>query len=97
MSGAVGLDLRYPIGTLFAVLGLIIGGYGLATNGDVSHYARSEAININLWWGLVMLVFGLLLLVLARRGGPTVRPAANSPEGLATEAREHRRGLEHER
>ena len=36
--------------------------YGLADGDDPAHYARSLAVNINLWWGLVMLVFGLALL-----------------------------------
>jgi hypothetical protein len=62
MSGSTGLDVRLPIGGLFTALGLLLTGYGLATAGDASHYARSLSININLWWGLVMLVFGLTLL-----------------------------------
>lgn len=62
MSGSTGLDVRLPIGGLFTALGLLLTGYGLATAGDPSHYARSLSININLWWGLVMLVFGLTLL-----------------------------------
>ena len=62
MSGAAGLDVRLPIGGLFTALGLLLGGYGLATAGDPSHYARSLSVNINLWWGLVMLAFGLTLL-----------------------------------
>lgn len=60
MTGASGLDIRLPIGGLFVVLGVLVGGYGVATGGDTARYAVSEGININLWWGLVMLVFGLL-------------------------------------
>jgi len=56
------LDLRIPIGILFSVLGLILGGYGLLTNGS-EIYARSLSININLWWGAALLVFGLLMLI----------------------------------
>ena len=63
MSGSAGLDVRLPIGGLFTALGLLLAGYGLATAGDESHYARSLSVNINLWWGLVMLAFGLTLLV----------------------------------
>ncbi len=67
MSGDVtSLDIRVPIGALFGVLGLILAGYGLATNGDAAQYAPSGGVNINLWWGLAMLVFGVALLVLAR-------------------------------
>ncbi|HVE79884.1 MAG TPA: hypothetical protein VNA89_13545 [Gemmatimonadaceae bacterium] len=96
MSGATGLDLRYPIGALFTVLGVVVGGYGLATAGDAALYARSLSVNINVWWGAVMLVFGAALLLAARRASRSAgaRPAAASPEGRATEAREKRTGLE---
>jgi membrane protein implicated in regulation of membrane protease activity len=97
MSGATGFDIRLPIGGLFTVLGLLVGGYGLATAGDAASYARSLGININLWWGLVMLALGVLLLAAAsharRRAG--ARLAADTPEGRATEEREHRLGIEH--
>ena len=95
MSGAGGLDIRIPIGGLFSALGLLLGGYGLATMGQTDRYAISAGININLWWGLAMLVFGLVLLKVATSArAPSVRPAAESQEGRATEEREHSRGLE---
>jgi hypothetical protein len=96
MSGATGLDIRLPIGGLFTVLGLLIGGYGLATTGDPGRYAASLGVNINLWWGLVMLVFGVLLLLAAShaRRRAAARPAGETPEGTATEERERRLGLE---
>jgi hypothetical protein len=96
MSAPVEMDLRLPIGGLFALLGVLIGGYGIATNGDASHYEQSLGVNINLWWGLVMLVFGTVMLLLAfrARGRGSVRAAQLSPEGQATEEREHRSGLE---
>ena len=62
MSSSSGLDVRIPIGGLFTALGLLLGGYGLATDGDATQYGRSLSVNINLWWGLVMLAFGLVLL-----------------------------------
>ena len=89
------LDVRWPIGTLFTTLGLLLTGYGLATAGNTEQYARSLSVNVNLWWGLVMLVFGLVLLLAAfakrktQSGIPT-----RSPEAEAIEAREHRLGLE---
>jgi len=61
MSGATGLDLRLPIGGLFAVLGVMLAAYGAATNGNVARYARSGGLNINLWWGLVLLATGVVL------------------------------------
>jgi hypothetical protein len=91
------MDVRYPIGGLFALLGVILGGYGLATAGDLGRYARSQGVNINLWWGLAMLVFGIAMVTLAarsRRGA--MHPAETTPEGRAIEAREHQAGLERE-
>jgi predicted phage tail protein len=71
MSGDVaGLDIRVPIGALFAVLGAILVAYGLATSGNTAQYARSAGVNINLWWGVVMLVFGVALLVASRSKRP---------------------------
>jgi hypothetical protein len=86
------LDVRWPIGTLFATLGLLLTGYGLATAGNTEQYARSLSVNVNLWWGLVMLVFGLVLLLAAWKSGRTL--SARSPEAEAIEARERRLGLE---
>jgi hypothetical protein len=96
MSAATSLDIRLPIGGLFAVLGVMLTGYGLATIDEPSRYARSLMVNVNLWWGLVMLAFGLGLLLSATFYGrrPTVRPATQTPEGRSTETRERERGLE---
>jgi hypothetical protein len=96
MSVASALDIRLPIGGLFTVLGLMLMGYGLATVNDPSRYARSLSVNVNLWWGVVMLAFGLGLLLSATfyRSRPTVRPAEQTPEGRRTEAQERKRGLE---
>jgi len=61
------LDVRFPIGLMFAIFGLILAVYGLATGGS-ELYDRSLGININLVWGLVLLVFGAFMLFLAWRG-----------------------------
>ncbi len=58
------LDIRLPMGLLFALEGLIILLYGL-THSNPTLYAKSDYININLWWGLVITVFGLFLLLMA--------------------------------
>jgi multisubunit Na+/H+ antiporter MnhG subunit len=62
----MGLDIRLPIGLMFVLLGLLLTGYGLLR--DPAIYQRSLGVNINLWWGLAMLIFGLVMLVLGRRG-----------------------------
>jgi uncharacterized protein YhhL (DUF1145 family) len=65
----MGLDIRWPIGLMFSLVGLIMTVFGLVTRNDAAMYARSLGININLAWGIVLLVFGALMLILARRGG----------------------------
>lgn len=61
----MGLDIRTPIGLMFTILGLLLTGYGLVS--DPSVYARSLGINVNLWWGLVLLLFGGIMLALGTR------------------------------
>jgi hypothetical protein len=64
----MGLDIRTPIGLMFSIFGALLVAYGLLTRGS-EIYARSGGDNINLVWGLVLLVFGGLMLWLGRRGG----------------------------
>ncbi len=66
MSGGIGLDIRIPIGAMFALMGLALSGYGWMTNGVPGFYDKSLGININLWWGLAMTLFGSGLLATAR-------------------------------
>ena len=60
-------DLRLPIGALFTLYGAMLALYGLF--GDQEQYARSLGVNINLIWGLVLLVFGSSMLIARARGG----------------------------
>jgi len=59
-------DLRLPIGIIFSIYGLLLTFYGLF--GNKEQYARSLGININLIWGIVMLIFGVVMFFFARRG-----------------------------
>jgi len=87
MSAGARFDIRLPIGGLFLLLGGVLTVYGLATKSDVQLYARSENIAINLWWGIVMVIFGALMLYFGTR-------AKQRP--LHSAEREHRLGLEKE-
>ena len=62
----MGLDIRLPIGLLFSTVGLLLVGYGVIS--EPSLYERSLAININLIWGAVMLVFGVVMFLFGRAG-----------------------------
>jgi hypothetical protein len=59
------VDLRFPLGLLFFVFGVMLTLFGLFT--DRATYERSLYINVNLWWGLVMLLFGGLMFFAAWR------------------------------
>jgi len=76
------LDVRFPIGGMFTIFGVILAVYGLAS--DRAIYARSLGINVNLWWGLVLLVFGLVMLGVAyrahrRASNPNVTDSTSTP------------------
>jgi hypothetical protein len=59
------LDVRLPMGLMFVILGAVLVIVGLVT--DAAVYAKSLGININLWWGLVMLALGAVMLLLVWR------------------------------
>jgi membrane protein implicated in regulation of membrane protease activity len=65
MSAGIRLDVRIPIGVMFTLFGAIIAVFGLVS--DPAIYECSLGININLWWGLVMLAFGAFMLIMAWR------------------------------
>jgi len=59
-------DLRLPIGLMFTLFGALLAVFGLFSNKEI-YAAHSLGMNINLGWGLVLLVFGVAMLVLAGR------------------------------
>ena len=64
------LDLRIPIGLMFGIFGLILAGVGLFGSPELT--AKSLGINMNLWWGLALLVFSAVMLWLAFRKKSTL-------------------------
>lgn len=66
----MGLDIRTPIGLMFGIFGALLVGYGIVTQGSPI-YQRSLGDNVNLEWGLVLLLFGGVMLWLGRRRGPS--------------------------
>ncbi len=73
------LDIRTPIGYFFTLIGAVLIVFGLVS--DRAIYERSLGINVNLWWGAVLVVFGLLMLALARRGGGSPGKSAENSLG----------------
>ena len=60
------IDIKIPIGLMFTILGVLITAYGFFTNLDSTMYVKSFGININLWSGIGMLVFGVIMLILSK-------------------------------
>jgi hypothetical protein len=90
----MGLDIRLPIGLLFSLLGVLLIITGLFTDRVI--YRRSLGININLWWGLVMLAFGIVMLMLGRLRARVAPSGRANYEEQMIEERERREGLEGE-
>ena len=67
------LDVRTPIGAMFALDGAVLAIYGLAT--DQAEAIKKAGGNVTLIWGVVLLVFGGVMLGLAiksrRASGPS--------------------------
>jgi cytochrome c biogenesis protein CcdA len=61
------VDIRIPIGTMFTILGILITGFGVFTMSNSQMYEKSLGINVNIIMGILMLVFGLVMLFLSRK------------------------------
>jgi hypothetical protein len=83
------LDIRVPIGLMFGVLGAMLAVYGMFFS-DPAIYERSLGININIWWGLVLLAFGAGMYFFGHRANATSPPTNESPTESKTEKRESR-------
>lgn len=68
----MGLDIRTPLGVMFTILGLLLAGFGLIS--DPAIYVRSLGIHINLWWGLVLLLFGAVMFSLGWLAASSHKP-----------------------
>jgi hypothetical protein len=80
----MGLDIRIPIGLMFSILGAVLVIYGSVSNPQI-YRDHSLGVNINLIWGAVIFVFGLIMLLLAWLGRKA-RPDIPPPEAPPTNA-----------
>ena len=61
----MGLDVKLPIGLLFTIFGALLVIYGFTS--DPSIYLKSLGMNINLRWGALVLVFGVVMLLFSKK------------------------------
>lgn len=59
------LDLRVPVGAFFSLTGALLAIYGAVTLGTPG--SSPTGVPIDLVWGIVLLVFGVAMLVEAKR------------------------------
>ena len=60
----MGLDIRWPIGLMFTLIGLLLAIFGGLKADD----SMTLGININLVWGVALVIFGGGMLFGAIRG-----------------------------
>lgn len=70
-------DARITIGMMFTLIGTILAAFGLGTRDNLMVYEKSLGINLNLWWGLVLLVFGVVVLLIGRSSQLKVEKQGN--------------------
>jgi hypothetical protein len=71
------VDIRVPVGAIFAIYGILLVAYGVAS-GDVEARHMINGLNVNIWAGIGMLVFGCVFLFLARRSPQVPRSTADT-------------------
>lgn len=59
----MGLDIRFPIGYMFSLVGALLVVASFLN--DEAARQRSLGININLYWGVFLVLFGAAMLALA--------------------------------
>ena len=64
----MGLDIRWPIGLMFSLIGLLLTIFGAVNRAASSVKVEGQDTDINLIWGVVLLVFGVLMLLGAIKG-----------------------------
>ncbi|MBZ5516752.1 MAG: hypothetical protein LAN62_18260 [Acidobacteriia bacterium] len=69
----MGLDIRWPIGIIFTIYGVVLTTFGALTDPQV-FVERSMGVNIDVWWGAAMLVFGVFMGALALRASRRNQP-----------------------
>ncbi len=72
------VDARITVGMFFTLTGTILSAFGYSTRDRADLYVKSQGIDANLWCGLAMLVFGIVMLALGRRAQMKLEQAGDS-------------------
>ncbi len=82
----MGLDIRLPIGLLFTIFGVLLTIFGLVSS-PALYAEHSLGINVNFGWGIVLFVFGLIMLLLGARAMARPKPVNAAAADDATQSR----------
>ena len=62
------LDIKVPMGWFFLITGVLIAGYGEFIADPIIYQQRSLGYNVNLYWGIVLALFGAGCLFFRNKG-----------------------------
>lgn len=72
------VDLRIPTGMMFTLMGAVLMAFGLSTNDNTAMYVKCQGVNVNMWCGIGLLVFGLVIMTFGRRGQMAIEKSRNA-------------------
>ena len=72
----MGIDIRVPLGAMFTMLGALLAAFGLWGNKAI--YSQTLGINVNLDWGVVLLIFGVIMLIMGLRAPASTASSADA-------------------
>lgn len=90
------LDVRYPIGYLFLILGIILAGYGYANPATFNTAGGPLPLNIDVPWGILMFLFGLATVSVSKLDEVRALEALSLQETVKETAKEAGREAEKE-
>lgn len=90
------LDVRYPIGYLFLILGIILAGYGYANPATFNTTGGPLPLNIDVPWGILMFLFGLATVSVSKLDEVRALEALSLQETVKETAKEAQKETERE-
>ncbi len=76
-NASIHVDARIAVGMFFTLTGTILSAFGFSTRDRIDVHAKSLGIDADLWWGLALLAFGIVMLALGRRGQMKMEKTGN--------------------